>query len=342
MPRYASSTDVARLAGVSQSSVSRTYRPGTSVSAETRKRVIAAAETLGYRPSMIPQIMVNHRSNLVALVIGGMYNPFYARVLDEFTVQLHATGHQVLLVRVDSDHSLDSVIPGLAGYRVDAIVSALAVLSPLAAEALAQFKIPVVSFNTPVKNQWVSSISSDNERAGAEIADHFIARGARSFGYLSGPAGSPASEDRLNGFRDQLAARGYDPPTVTAADFHYEGGRQAMRSLIRRDAAPEAIFCANDLLAVGPSTQSAAEQLSTCLISFWSRALTIFQWRLGTPTRSPHSSRMLPFMVSETIRILQSPEDVQAPLGDIHIVLPARLVERSSTRQIPLRRRRVQ
>jgi DNA-binding LacI/PurR family transcriptional regulator len=159
MPRYASSIDVARLAGVSQSAVSRTYRPGARVSAKTRQKVLLAAEQLGYRPSMIPQIMLNNRSHVVALVIGGMYNPFYARVLEEFTTQLHASGHQALIVHVDSGHSLDSVIPRLASYRVDAIVSALAVLSPDAAEALAKFKIPVVSFNTPVKNEWVSSIS---------------------------------------------------------------------------------------------------------------------------------------------------------------------------------------
>ena len=111
MPRYSSSTDVARLAGVSQSAVSRTYKPGGSVSAETRRKVLAAAEQLGYRPSLIPQIMLNHRSYLVAIVIGGMYNPFYAKVLEEFTVKLQATGHQVLLVHVDSGHSLDATSP---------------------------------------------------------------------------------------------------------------------------------------------------------------------------------------------------------------------------------------
>ena len=130
MPRYASSTDVARLAGVSQSAVSRTYKPGASVSAETRRKVLEAAEELGYRPSLIPRIMLNHRSYLVAVVIGGMENPFYARVLEEFTTRLQAIGHQVLLVHVDSNHSLDAAIPRLASYRVDAIVSALAVLSP--------------------------------------------------------------------------------------------------------------------------------------------------------------------------------------------------------------------
>jgi DNA-binding LacI/PurR family transcriptional regulator len=176
MPRYASSIEVARLAGVSQSSVSRSYRPGASISKRTREKVLAAAGQLGYRPSIIPRIMISHRFNLIAVVIGGMYNPLYARMLEEFAIQLHASGRQMLLVPVDSGHSLDSVLPSLAGYRVDAIVSALAVLSPETAAALAELRIPVIAFNTKVSNAWVISVSTDNARAGAEIADHFLAR----------------------------------------------------------------------------------------------------------------------------------------------------------------------
>ena len=96
----------------------------------TRKKVLEAAKRLDYRPSLIPRIMLTHRSNLVAIVVGGLYNPFYSAVLEQFTVKFQASGHQVLLVHVASDHALDAVIPKLASYRVDAIVSALAILSP--------------------------------------------------------------------------------------------------------------------------------------------------------------------------------------------------------------------
>ena len=287
---------------------------------------------------MIPQIMLSHRSYLVALVIGGMYNPFYARVLEEFTVQLHATGHQILLVHVENDHSLDSVIPRLAGYRVDAIVSALAVLSPEAAEALARFKIPVVSFNTPVKNEWVSSISSDNQKAGAEIADHFIAQGARSFGYVAGPTDSPASEDRLMGYRHRLAARGCDRPTVAAADFHYESGHEAILSLIRRDEVPEAIFCANDLLAMGAidAIRSRTLRVPNDILVAGFDDIPMASWAAYDLTTFVQNA---PLMVSETIRILQSTEGAHAPLGEIHVVLPARMVERGSTRGSSPRRK---
>jgi hypothetical protein len=118
--------------------------------------------------------------------------PFYARVLEEFTIQLHASGHQALIVHVDSGHSLDSVIPRLASYRVDAIVSALAVLSPDAAEALAKFKIPVVSVNTPVKNEWVSSVSQGGGR------DRRLFRRAprAQLRLRDRPGRQPASEER--------------------------------------------------------------------------------------------------------------------------------------------------
>jgi DNA-binding LacI/PurR family transcriptional regulator len=332
MPRYASSIDVARLAGVSQSSVSRTYRQGTSVSPKTRQKVLVAAEQLGYRPSIIPQIMLNHRSYLVALVIGGMYNPFYARALEEFTVQLHATGHQVLLVHVDSGHTLDSVIPRLAGYRVDAIVSALAVLSPEAADALAKFKIQVVSFNTPVKNEWVTSVSSDNEHAGAVIADHFFALGARSFGYVTGPPGSPASEDRLKGFRNRLALHGCDKVAVAAGDFHYESGYEAALSLVSNDP-PEAIFCANDLLALGAidaiRSRTPLRVPKDVLVAGFDN-IPMAGWAAYDLTTFVQDA---PRMVSETIRVLQRAEEMRAPVGELDIVLPARLVERGSTRR---------
>ena len=333
MPRYASSTDVARLAGVSQSAVSRTYKPGGSVSPETRRKVLAAAEQLGYRPSLIPQIMLNHRSYLVAIVIGGMYNPFYSEVLEEFTVKLQAIGHQVLLVHVDSDHSFDAIIPRLASYRVDAIVSALSILSPRSADELARFKIPVISFNTPVKNEWVSSVSCDNEGAARQIADLFIARGARRFGYITGPAGSPANEERLAGFRGRLAEHGMTDLQVAPADFKYQGGQQAALGFFGKgETPPEAIFCANDLLAMGaidairrvvglrvPEDVMIAGFDDIPAASWLAYDLTTF-------------IQDAPMMVQEALNIVISTTVSHASAGEIRIVVPARLIERGTTR----------
>jgi DNA-binding LacI/PurR family transcriptional regulator len=277
--------------------------------------------------------MLNHRSYLVALVIGGMYNPFYARVLEEFTVQLQATGHQVLLVHAESGHSLDSVIPRLASYRVDAIVSALAVLSADAAAALAAFRIPVVSFNTPVKNKWLTSISSDNSAAGAEIADLFFARGARSFAYVAGPKGSPASDHRLKGFRDRLAAHGCGALRVIGGeDFSYGSGRDALVTLLGIGGLPEAIFCANDLIALG-AIDAVRSRTGLCAPKDYLIAgfddIAMAGWAAYDLTTFVQDAER---MVSETVRVLQAAEGAREPSNEIHVVLPARLVERGSTR----------
>ena len=220
--RYASSTDVARLAGVSQSAVSRTYTKGASVSAQTRAKVLAAAGQLGYRPSLIPRIMLTHRSHLVAIVVGGLYNPYYSAVLEQFAIKLPEIGLQPLLVHVDSGDSLDGALPRLASYRVDAVVSALAIRSARSAGKLAQLAIPVIAFNTTFRNAWVSSVSADNEQAGRTIANLFLDRGGRRFGFIAGARSSAASEARLKGYRSGLRAHGIQKVDVARADFRYD------------------------------------------------------------------------------------------------------------------------
>jgi DNA-binding LacI/PurR family transcriptional regulator len=333
MTRYASSTDVARLAGVSQSAVSRTYKPGGSVSAETRRRVLEAAEALGYRPSLIPQIMLNHRSHLVAIVVGGMYNPFYAMVLEQFATRLQSSGNQVLLVHVDSGYSLDEAIPKLASYRVDAVVSALAVLSVEAAAELARFRVPVVSFNTPVANEWVSSVSCDNRSAGVAIADLFIARGARSFGYITGPAGSPANEDRFAGYRARLAEHGFRDLRIAAADFHYEAGFEAAAAMLAQPTVVEAIFCANDLMAMGAiDAIRKAGRLSIprdVMVAGFD-GIPSAAWGAYDLTTFEQDA---PAMVERALAIVGATVSAQHSPGEISEVIPARLVERGSTRR---------
>lgn len=249
--RYASSTDVARLAGVSQSAVSRTYRAGASVSVETRRKVVEAAAALDYRPSLIPQIMLTHRSRLVAVVVGGLSNPFYATVLEQFARRLQALDYQVLLMHTDRDHSLDGVIPRVASYRVDAVVSALPLISKTCAESLMSLKVPVVCFNTPISSGWLSSVCSDNNGAGRAMAEHFLSRGARRFGFIGGPTSSAASRDRLKGYRARLRRAGFDRIEQQNGSYDYQGGAAAALDMFAGSERPDAVFCANDLMAFG-------------------------------------------------------------------------------------------
>jgi DNA-binding LacI/PurR family transcriptional regulator len=330
--RYASSTDVARLAGVSQSAVSRTYTKGRSVSAETRAKVLAAAGQLGYRPSLIPRIMLTHRSHLVAIVVGGMYNPFYAAVLEQFAIRLPDIGLQPLLVHVDSGDSLDGALPRLASYRVDAVVSALAIRSARAAGQLAQLTIPVIAFNTSFRNAWVSTVSSDNEQAGRSMAHLLFARGGRRFGFIAGAKSSAASEARLKGYRSGLRAVGVDRVDVVRGDFRYEGGIAGVAELYRDGAAgPDAIFCANDLMAIG-----AIDSLRHCfgrrvpedVIVAGFDDIPSASWCAYSLTTFAQDSAG---MVSQAVSLLEAATACSVPFGGQRTIVPANLVERTST-----------
>jgi len=328
--KYASSVDVARLAGVSQSAVSRTFSGAANVSEATRKKVLDAAQRLDYRPSLIPRIMLTHKSNLVAIVVGGLYNPFYSTVLEQFTIKFQAAGHQIILVHAASDHALDEVIPKLASYRVDAIVSALAVLSPEAAKSLAQLKIPVISFNTAVKSEWVVSVSCDNLKAGRTIADHFVARGARSFGFISGAPESHASAGRLKGFEDRLAELGTRVARIGRGDYRYEGGFAAALSMFAGADRPEALFCANDLIAIGAIdalSKSLGMRVPEDVLVAGFDDIPAASWASVDLTTFVQDA---PAMVEETISIVLSAENGKPPAME-PVVVPARLVERGTT-----------
>lgn len=331
--RYASSTDVARLAGVSQSAVSRAFTPGASVSAETRRKVLDAAQALGFRPSIIPQIMRNDRSGLVAVIVGGLHNAFYGAVLERFATRLRDAGKQVLLVPVDSDYALDTVAAQLSSYRVDAIVSGLAVLSQEVADALSAFRIPIVSFNAGVTSGWVASVESDNRASGAAAAALLHRRGGTRFAFLAGPEESPASRDRLAGFRDGLAGLGVAAPRVAVGDYTYDGGHASALRLFAQ-APVDALFCANDLVAFGAMDAIRRDlglRVPDDVLVVGYDDIPSAAWGAYDLTSFDQDPEGLVVEALDLVREMTE----EPPTRGLVRVVPARFVERGSTRRGP-------
>ena len=140
------SGDVARLAGVSQSAVSRTFSSGASVSPEMRRRVLAAASQLGYRPNAIARAMISGKSGLIALLVAYLDNHFYPLVVEMLSRALQERGYQVLLFMTDMGRQ-DSVVQRMLQYQVEGIVMASATLSSTLARECAKTGTPVVLFN---------------------------------------------------------------------------------------------------------------------------------------------------------------------------------------------------
>jgi DNA-binding LacI/PurR family transcriptional regulator len=332
--RYPSSTDVARLAGVSQSAVSRAFNEGTSVSEETSRKVFEAAKQLGYSPNFIPRMLRKQRSHLVAIVISDTSNPFYATAVDAFSKALQETGNQVLLVSVGGGNALDGILPRLASYRVDAIVSALPVVTKAAAEAFARIRIPIVSFNTPTHNQWISSVCSDNAGGAALVADLFVARGARTFAFIGGTPSDYASAERLRGFRERLATHGLGDVIEAMGDYRYENAFDATTALLERHAAPDALFCANDLMAFGAldALRRAGLRIPGDVLVAGYDDVPAAAWGSFDLTTVDHDTEA---MVAAAIAILQArmTDTGTEPADGIATTVPVRLIERATTRR---------
>jgi DNA-binding LacI/PurR family transcriptional regulator len=245
------SIDVARLANVSQSAVSRAFSPNGAVSAQTRERILAAARQLGYTPNALARSLTTRRTNIVGVVMADMSNPFYPMVLEELTRQLTASGRQVLLLTTPSDHEIDALLPLLLQYQVDAVVVASATISSAMAGALARRGTPVVLFNRHVPGAQVSAVLCDNVEGGRLVANLLLDAGHRRLAYIAGKPDTSTNIDREKGFGDRLRERGAAPLLREQGAYTYQAGYEAAIRLLERPDRPTAIFCANDIIALG-------------------------------------------------------------------------------------------
>lgn len=242
------SGDVARLAQVSQSAVSRTFSPGASVSPETRQRVLDAAKELGYRPNAIARAMISGRSRLIAILVAYLDNQFYPLVLEQMARALQEKGYQILLFMTDPGDQ-DMVVQNILQYQVDGIVMASATLSSKLASECIDTGTPVVLFNRYVPSSPTSSVTSDNIEGGRLLA-HFLAdNGHRRIAFVAGNEDSSTSRDRESGFYKGLAERGLAAFSRVVGGYSFEGAARATRLLLGSKVKPDAIFVANDHMA---------------------------------------------------------------------------------------------
>ncbi|MBC7506799.1 MAG: LacI family DNA-binding transcriptional regulator [Sandarakinorhabdus sp.] len=246
----ATSYDVARLAGVSQSAVSRCFRPGGSVAPATRARIIAAADQLKYAPNAIAQGLITRRSNLVAVLISNLTNLYYPEVLAELTRRLSDQGIRVLLFALQAESDVDAVLAEVWRYRVDGVIAAVR----LPAATLRRFGergVPLVLYNRVGEGESVASVCCDSIAGEELLVDRLLAAGHRHFGIITGPADSFVSQERVRGAYDRLQAAGIDPEIIAGA-FDYASGEQGLKQLmLKRQNRLDAVICANDLTAIG-------------------------------------------------------------------------------------------
>jgi DNA-binding LacI/PurR family transcriptional regulator len=244
------SYDVAQRAGVSQSAVSRCFRPGSSISPKTRARVVAAARELGYFPNAMASGLITKQSNLVAVLISNLTNLYYPEVLAEITRRLSDHGIRVLLFALQAESEVDAMLDQVWRYRVDGAI----VAARLSAVQLAEFarrRVPVVLYNRFGEGEAVPSVCCDSVGGEQQLVDRLVAAGHNVFGIIAGPDDSYVSQERVRGAQRRLHELSREALLVKGS-FDYESGDAGLRALMTMtDRKLDALICANDLMAIG-------------------------------------------------------------------------------------------
>ncbi len=248
--RKPTSYDVARHAGVSQSAVSRCFKPGASVSKKMRERVMKSVRELGYTPNAIARGLITRRSNMVAVIVSNLH--FYPEILSELSARFSERGVHVLLFTLDHESDVSRILDQVWQYQVDGVVAA----AHLAVEQVAQFQerhIPLVFYNRAYRDLPVSSVCCDQVEGERQLVNLLAGSGHhRSFAVIAGPSDSVVSMQRTQGAIDHLHDLGINDITEAAGDYSYSSGRRALQQVIaERGAAPDAVICANDMMAIG-------------------------------------------------------------------------------------------
>ncbi len=246
------SYDVARLAGVSQPTVSRTFRDSPLIKPETKERVRAAARTLVYTPNQQGRVLATRRTNRIGVVAAELGNPFYMALLEPLHEALRQYGFSTALI---PGGALDTPLePGalVDGSLDGVILTTCRIGSTLPAE-LTLRGLPTVTANREVRGAVVDSCAVANARGAAELARLLTNCGHREIVAIFGPSDTSTGLSRERGFRRGLAAAGVrlSPVRIWRGEFTYQTGYDSAIAALGASIPPTALFCANDVIALG-------------------------------------------------------------------------------------------
>jgi LacI family transcriptional regulator len=245
---------VAAEAGVSVTTVSHVFSGHRPVGKKTRERVQDVAQRLGYRPNAVAQSLRTRRTDTVMLIIPDITNPFYPAFARGAQDVLRERGYHSLLCNTDADELEErTFLEEAVARRVDGVIFMGFRVPPGDLVPFAEAGLSIVSLGTAPEIGEVDCVSFDDRRSAREATSYLLDRTAGTVGFIDGTAGTPVARSRLDGFREAHTTRGLELPDelIVATDFTRAGGAEGMTALLRLDTPPKAVFCANDLIAIG-------------------------------------------------------------------------------------------
>lgn len=252
------SRDVARLAGVSQPTVSRALRDDPKVAEETKRRVREAAAALGYAPNPIGRALSVGRSTRVGLVLTDLDNQFYSYVISPMHQELERLGYELVLITESSEHA--PVAEHILANGLCGAVLATTTLDSVLPTRLRDRQVPFLYFNRTAPGVLADAVTVDPEPGLRELVAEIVAHGHARVGAVFGPRNTSTGEEREQVLRGLLEEQGIALAGrhVRHGPFDFATGHTACGELLRADAPPTVIVCGNDVVALG-ALNAAAE-----------------------------------------------------------------------------------
>ena len=246
--------DVAAAAGVSRQTVSRAINNRGEIRPETRTEILRIAEEMDYRPSSIARGLATQRTGTLGLVVPDVANPFFAEVARGAEHEAYAAGYNVFLCNTDEEPQREiAVLRSLEEKRVDGVMLCSSRLDDNTLHKSLIRHASVVLVNRRLNGYEFGCVLIDDEQGGKTITGHLLNAGHRAVGFLTGPPASRSGQNRIAGYRAAMVEAGivYDPDWMRPCPPSVEGGHEVARALLSDHPEITALFCYNDLVAIG-------------------------------------------------------------------------------------------
>lgn len=258
----ASMKDVARLSGVSVSTVSRVINNSLPVDDETRRRVETAIEKVNYTPNLLARGLRMRSGHLIGLVIPDLSNQTFSRLIDYGQESAQRRGYDVIVGITNNDAEAEErFIQGLLDRNVDGVIFSRVSDRSHVLRMMNRRGVPFVVLDRSLERERVPTVVLDNERAGEMAAEHLLSLGHREMACITGPLDIAIVRDRFSSFRETVLKAGANLPqyALFEGDFSYRSGEQGVRELLSSGTRFSALWALNDYMAVGALNALRAE-----------------------------------------------------------------------------------
>lgn len=325
--------DVAKLAGVSQSTVSRVLNNYSHVKKSTREKVLVAINELGFTPDEIARSLANKKTHTIGLIVGDISNPFYAETAHIILREAREYDYDVIIVDTDTDDSsFDRSIQTLIGKRVDGIIIASVRKTNQKVSELFQKNFPLIFYNRKVDDDGQANfVVIDNELGAKMAVNHLIQLNHQRIAYISGPCTYSTFNDRFLGYKSALEENGidYDESLVYQDEFSYEKVFEFSLKLMRDQNRPTSFFASTDHIALAVMDAAAQNGFhipyDISIIGFDDIDIASNPY-IGLSTISQQKKKMASLVLKELISIIDKKSDEL-----IQITLEPELLIRKTT-----------